>query len=448
MAKNNDIGLFQWGDKDQYWGYRITLKINGKRKDTTSKLDENGNPYKTKLQAKKARELKIVELRTPKEETISNAYISEIWQYYLDNDSKSKANGTVRKYASLWKIHVKKDFGDKLISEINISDLYNYLCNLYNEGYSYKYVESFLKMFYMLFGIAYRLEKISTERYTRMFLDKGTKLKMPPISQEDYEEFENIKIYNSSEISKIEKIFQGGNCELVFMLGYYCGLRVSEVFGIFWDDYNWHTHQLKINKQMVYDYDDKCFCLTPVKTLTSSRVVDVPDILHNFLLKRYEELSKIKKENPIAWTSHSSEIVLDKTKKGIVEQIQSGDFMNRKNNGELLTINSLKFWSKKIKKELGIDFKFHSLRKTHISLLAAMNTPTVEVMKRVGHKKFETTMRYYINQNDITREKLINNINSISTNEKIFVYEINGEKLELTEGERDLIKGISAIVPH
>lgn len=25
MARNNDTGLFQWGDNKQFWGYRITL---------------------------------------------------------------------------------------------------------------------------------------------------------------------------------------------------------------------------------------------------------------------------------------------------------------------------------------------------------------------------------------------------------------------------------------
>lgn len=266
---------------------------------------------------------------------VTDIYLSEIWKYYLENDSKTKADGTVRKYKSLWKIHVKKQFGEKLISEITISDLYNYLCDLYSEGYSYTYVESFLKMFYMLFGIAYRLEKISTDRYTRMFLDKGTKLTMPPLSQDDYEEMEDIKIYNSSEIHKIEEVFHDGNCYLPFLLGYYCGLRISEVFGLTWDDYDWRTHQLKINKQMVYNYTDKCFTLTPVKTLTSVRLVDVPDFLHNYLLNR-------------------------------------------------------------IKEETDIDFKFHSLRKTHISILASMNTPIIEVMKRVGHKKYSTTMKYYV----------------------------------------------------
>lgn len=55
MAKNNDVGLFQWGDKKQYWGYRITITQNGKKKDTTSKLDDEGKPYRTKTQAKSKR---------------------------------------------------------------------------------------------------------------------------------------------------------------------------------------------------------------------------------------------------------------------------------------------------------------------------------------------------------------------------------------------------------
>lgn len=48
----------------------------------------------------------------------------------------------------------------------------------------------------MLFGIAYRNEWIETDKYTRMFIDKGTKLQMPKMSQDDLEELEDVKSMN------------------------------------------------------------------------------------------------------------------------------------------------------------------------------------------------------------------------------------------------------------
>lgn len=78
-----------------------------------------------------------------------------------------------------------------------------------------------------------------------------------------------------------------------------------------------------------------------------------------------------------------------------------------------MTPNSIKYWTKAIKEELNIDFLFHSLRKTHATLLANAYTPVQELMLRLGHKKYETTMAYYIDNNDLAREILKKNINAL-----------------------------------
>ena len=105
----------------------------------------------------------------------------------------------------------------------------------------------------------------------------------------------------------------------------------------------------------------------------------------------------------------ADEIVIDKTKKEY-KKIQGGLFLNRKENGELLTPNSIKYWAKVIKKELGFEFKFHSLRRTHATMMANANTPAIELMQRLGHKKFDTTMSYYINSNELAKDKLKENL--------------------------------------
>lgn len=446
MAKSGDVGLFQWGDKNQYWGYRITIKVNGKRKDTTSKLDEDGNPYKTKLQAKKARELKVVELRTPKEENVADAYFYEIWEHYLKNDAKAKAPSTIRRYTSLWENHVKDVFANKRLSEITIADMQNFLDMLYyTNGYKYSYVEGFLKMFYMLFGIAYRLEKVSTERYTRMFLDSGTKLKMPQMTQDDLEENDDdVRVYELYEIHQMEQVLKRGNCYTAFLIGYYTGVRISECFALMWKDYNWETRTLTINKQM--KYEEGCFCLGPVKTLTSVRQIDVPNVLHQHFMKLYREQFRRPTE---AYLNRKSEIVLDKTKKNVVTKIVGGDFINRKANGELLTINSMKSWQKAIKKETGIDFKFHSLRKTHLTQLAAMNTPIIETMKRAGHKKYSTTMEYYVNSNVESKRQLLDRIEQLTTEEPdIEIVNEDGTKRVVKQSMYVKMQKISAILPH
>ena len=75
--------------------------------------------------------------------------------------------------------------------------------------------------------------------------------------------------------------------------------------------------------------------------------------------------------------------------------IEVTDFVNVKVNGEMLTTNSIKFMSRTIKTELGIDFKFHNLRHTYATILAESGISPRYVQEMLGHSKLEFTLRYY-----------------------------------------------------
>ncbi len=445
MAKNSDVGLFQWGDKKQYWGYRITITKDGKKKDTTSKKNAQGLPYKTKLEAKKAREERIVEMRSPISNVneIKDIKLQEIWEYYENEYSKRKAYATLKKYKSLWENHIKDKFANMLISEITTSDIEVFLQELYNNGYAFGYVESFYKCFYQLYGLLYARNNISLQQYNKMWLDKGSKVEMPRISQEDKEHLEEIETYNSWEIEQLDNMFKETNLYTSFLLMYYLGLRVSEAFALMWSDYNWDEHTITINKQLVSE--DGVFCLRRVKTLKSVRVIDVPNVLHNHL----KELIRKQKKHPTQkYLNNMSEIVINKLNPNNPIKIVGGDFINRSEDGKLLTINSLKYYSKKSKNELGIEFKCHSLRRTHLTILASMGCPLQELMNRAGHKKIDTTMKYYINTTSTTHQALLTYINNIDTKEKEFEIVENGEKKLIKESILLKRKQISSIIPH
>lgn len=319
----------------------------------------------------------------------------------------------------MWENHIEKHFGKKLLSEITLADLTNYLTNLYYYGdgiegyvggYSYKYVEGFLKFFYLLFGNAYGYDLIDVSRYTKMFLDKGTRLAMPKIKQEDADDMANVKAYTEKEIAQIEEVFKRGNCYTAFLIGFYLGVRISECFGLRFSDFNWQERTMRIRCQM--GYDEGCYHIGPVKTLTSVREIYIPDVLFAHLEEVELEQERTRNSNPDAWKA--TEVVLDRTIDGVVGRIVGGNFINRKKNGELLTPNSIKPWVNAVKKETGIDFKYHSLRKTHATMMANANTPAIELMHRLGHKKYETTLAYYINENQLAKEIEISNVNGIS----------------------------------
>lgn len=48
----------------------------------------------------------------------------------------------------------------------------------------------------------------------------------------------------------IERFPEGHPSHLALMLGYYCGLRLGEVYGLTWDCVDFENKTITINKQM------------------------------------------------------------------------------------------------------------------------------------------------------------------------------------------------------
>ncbi|WP_413926647.1 tyrosine-type recombinase/integrase [Clostridioides sp. ES-S-0190-01] len=63
--------------------------------------------------------------------------------------------------------------------------------------------------------------------------------------------------------------------------------------------------------------------------------------------------------------------------------------------GEHVTTNSLKYLSRVVNYELGIDFNFHSLRHTHATMLLENGANIKDIQHRLGHAKIATTMDTY-----------------------------------------------------
>ena len=380
---------------DGSWSYRIKKKVNGQVVDTRIKKDENGLPFLTAraaYEAKLRHEAKLAsgEIEIPSKTPKST--LQGVYDAYMESAlAKQKAPATLRKQESMWRNHVGPAFGEEDINSILITDLDNFLFELYQKR-SYKYTEGFLKFFYLLFGYAYKLELIDGDRYYRMFGDKSTRLTMPVMEQADVEkELEGAEVYDDDQLAVMEKIFQSedGNLLTAFYLGVYCGLRISECFALRWSNINWEDGTITINRQMHNTGGQ--ITLTKVKTMTAIRTVMMPSFLHDYLDSYFQtqRMERVKAGQHYK----NTERVYDEVSR---EWITGGDFINRRTNGELLTVNSMKYWSRKIKSEVGIDFKFHNLRHTYATNCAYNNVNMLLLMQMMGHKKLETTKAYYM----------------------------------------------------
>ena len=110
-------------------------------------------------------------------------------------------NGTTRKQDSLWNNHISKKFSSRFVDEISVSEVNDYLCMLYyQENRAYSYVESFLKMFYLIFGQAYSRNYLDVDTYNTLCVNKNTKIHMPKRKIDEDDEIVSFSVEETSSL--------------------------------------------------------------------------------------------------------------------------------------------------------------------------------------------------------------------------------------------------------
>ena len=159
--------------------------------------------------------------------------MAEVYKEYCEKGRSDRAYQTVRKQDSLWNIHLNERFGKRYIDEISVGEINDYLAELYyHDGLSFRYVESFLKMFYLIFGQAYSRNSLDVDSYRKICQNKDTKIHMPKMKSDDDTD---IVAFSQEELALLDEYFKGTNAETAYLLGRYCGLRINECFGLKWD---------------------------------------------------------------------------------------------------------------------------------------------------------------------------------------------------------------------
>ena len=76
-------------------------------------------------------------------------------------------------------------------------------------------------------------------------------------------------------------------------------------------------------------------------------------------------------------------------------KISSTELVNRLPNGQIQTVNSMKYPTREIKL-MGINFKYHYLRHTYGTMMAELNTPQHLLCAQMGHAYIHVTQKYYL----------------------------------------------------
>ena len=403
MAEQQAAGVYQLDNG--YWGYRFVLTVNGKKKAQKRVKDELGNPYKTQKQAAKARSIALAQeqakIQLPPQKQITRQTVIEVYQEYCEKGRSGKAYATIKKQDSLWNNHLKERFGKRYIDEITVAEIQDYLEELYyTDNRAYSYTESFLKMFYLIFGQAYSRNYIDVDSYNKLCVNKDTKIHMPKLKIDDDLD---IVSFDDKEIEQLDSYFSGTNAETAYMLGKYCGLRINECYGLKWSNVDLKSGTITIDRQM--QYQNGLIKLVSLKTRNAKRKIYMCSKLKDYLKKLKRQQEQDKKE--LALQRQQSQTFIQDLNG---EMISSLELVNSLPNGKIQTVNSMKYHSRTLQGEHNISFKYHYLRHTYGTNLAALNTPEYLLCNQMGHANSNVTHKYYVAISERGVDELLKNL--------------------------------------
>ena len=409
--EKSGTGIFQLEDGN--YGYRYVITVDGKRKDVKKIKDDFGNPFRTKSQAQRARQIEMVREREAaelgekkeKKKKIERRTTAQVYKEYCEKGRKGKAVSTMAKQDSLWKEHLSVRFGRKIVSDYKLSDVTDYLDKLYfEEEYSYAYVEGFLKMFYLIFGQAYSRGYLDADTYNKFCVNKDTKIRMPPRKVDDDDE---IVVYSKNQMNQLDNYFYESNVETAYVIGKETGVRISECYAVTWDKVDLENGIIKIEKQMIYYHN--VLKLVHLKTKNAKREVIMSEFLWDYLRKLRRDVDN--------WEVMYAE---SRKQKEIIIPVEGGEPISSLNlvctlpNGRFQNQTAFKYHAKQIKEKFKFVFHYHYLRHTYATNMALKGLPAHLLCNQMGHSKIDTTNRYYTG----TTKEAINMIRD-KLNEKI-----------------------------
>lgn len=403
MSETGFAGVYQL--ENGYWGYRYAIVINGKRKEAKKLKNESGNPFKTAKQAAKAREIAIAQEKSKAlllpQKTIIRKTVTEVYQEYCEKGRSGKAYTTIKKQDSLWNNHLCARFGKRYIDDITVAEIQDYLEELYyTDNRAYSYTESFLKMFYLIFGQAYSRNYIDVDSYNRLCINKDTKIHMPKLKIDDDLD---IVSFDDKEIERLDSYFKGTNAETAYMLGKYCGLRINECYGLKWSNVDIKNGIITIDRQM--QYQNGLIKLVSLKTRNAKRTIYMCSKLKEYFKELKRQQEQDKKE--LALQRQQNQTFIQDLNG---EMISSLELVNSLPNGKIQTVNSMKYHSRTLQGEHNILFKYHYLRHTYGTNLAALNTPEYLLCNQMGHSNSQVTHKYYIAVSERGIDELLKNL--------------------------------------
>lgn len=346
------------------WYYRMDLAyINGERKQ----VERYGG--KTKEEAQNNLRKAIREYQTAGDIlTLSNISVTDYFEYWFEKYVKVNLKvNTQKNYRGILDNHIYPYIGKYQLKSVKAGMLQELLNKEFEKGFS-KQTLSIIK------GVLNKRFKMAVYPYEYLQQDPTRYINIPKYDQKEWKDKGDLKIISMDDFKVLSSaITPSDPYYLPMMITFQTGLRRAEVCGLMWKDIDFEDETITVERIMIQT--DKDFTLGSPKTKASYRTIMMGSSLSQLLKK----MKNRQKENKLFYG----------------QKYTDSDFVCVKENGKVVTPNSIKWYTAKLRKQTGINFNFHSFRHTHATMLLEQGAKPKEIQARLGHSRLSTTMDTY-----------------------------------------------------
>lgn len=187
--------------------------------------------------------------------------------------------------------------------------------------------------------------------------------------------------YSPEEVKQLMEIVKGTHLELPVILGFFCGMRRSEIIGLKWSavDFEHNTFSIRhtvttatVNHKRELIFKDR------TKNKSSRRSLPLEPLVREKMLELKEKQERYKK---LCKSSYNKEYV---------------DYVFVNEIGDIITPDYVSRHFNDILEKTGMrHIRFHDLRHTAASMLLANGVSMKEIQEWLGHSDFSTTANIY-----------------------------------------------------
>ena len=306
---------------------------------------------------------------------------------------------TLENYKKKIRLYIKPKLGIYMLSSLSFAVLQDFINDIFNQGFSRNTLTVIKGI--LSNSLSYAVEPLHYLQSSPMTYVKLPSTRAKPAIPSRSEPHIYI------DKGMIEKIFErfpeGSSAHIPLMLGYKCGLRLGEAFGLVWSDIDFEKGTLAVNRQVQWQSGSrehgKGYWYFSEPKYNSFRTISLDNSLMELLKRekqRQERAAEYYADKYIHLFEGDNSRELNTDGKGV--EIYP---ICRRENGEYIQSRVMQHTSMIIHTQLGCeDFDFHSLRHTHATNLAEAGANPKYVQARLGHKNIQVTMQVYQHTSD------------------------------------------------